>query len=123
MPASFLVADRIKVTSSSLLGLNDDLSLRTGRPEEEGRPSASRPLGERDLLVRSARPVRKAGQAGRLKRQITIRLGGEVIDYFKRLAGELGIPYQNLINLYLMDCVVSERRPEIEWVGSKGPGK
>jgi hypothetical protein len=27
MPASFLVGDRIKVDSSSLLGLNDDLSL------------------------------------------------------------------------------------------------
>jgi hypothetical protein len=61
MPASFLVGDRIKVDSSSLLGLNDDLSLRTGHPEDEGHPSASRPRGGRDVLLRSARPVRDAG--------------------------------------------------------------
>jgi hypothetical protein len=61
MPASFLVGDRIKVDSSSLLGLDDDLSLRTGRPEDEGDPSASQPRGGRDVLLRSARPARNAG--------------------------------------------------------------
>lgn len=51
----------------------------------------------------------------RLKKQVTIRLGVDVIDYFKSLAKETGIPYQNLINLYLRDCVVSGRRPALKW--------
>ncbi|MCU0914991.1 MAG: BrnA antitoxin family protein [Planctomycetes bacterium] len=36
----------------------------------------------------------------RLKKQVTLRLGVDVIEYFKALAEETGIPYQNLINLY-----------------------
>jgi len=50
-----------------------------------------------------------------LKKQITIRLGVDVIDYFKELSEETGIPYQNLINLYLRDCVVSGRKPSLRW--------
>jgi uncharacterized protein (DUF4415 family) len=50
-----------------------------------------------------------------LKKQITIRLGVDILDYFKQLAGETGIPYQNLINLYLRDCVVSGRKPSFKW--------
>ena len=34
----------------------------------------------------------------------TIRLEPVVIDYFKALSTDTGIPYQNLINLYLLDC-------------------
>ena len=50
-----------------------------------------------------------------LKRQVTIRLGVDVISYFKGLAEETGIPYQQLINLYLRDCLVSRRRPTLKW--------
>ena len=53
--------------------------------------------------------------AQRLKKQITIRVGIDVLDYFKALADETGIPYQNLINLYLRDCVVSGKRPSFKW--------
>jgi len=42
-----------------------------------------------------------------LKKQVTLRLGTDVIEYFKGLAQETGIPYQNLINLYLRDCAQS----------------
>jgi predicted DNA binding CopG/RHH family protein len=49
------------------------------------------------------------------KRQITIRLGPEVLAYFKQLAEETGIPYQSLINLYLYDCVTEKRRPSLKW--------
>ncbi|MDY6953906.1 MAG: CopG family antitoxin [Thermodesulfobacteriota bacterium] len=51
----------------------------------------------------------------RLKKQITIRMGVDIIDYFKQMAEETGIPYQNLINLYLRDCVQSGRKVSIEW--------
>jgi uncharacterized protein (DUF4415 family) len=50
-----------------------------------------------------------------LKKQITIRLEADVIDYFKSLADETGIPYQTLINLYLQDCARSQRKPSLEW--------
>ncbi|MBW2734615.1 MAG: BrnA antitoxin family protein [Deltaproteobacteria bacterium] len=53
--------------------------------------------------------------ASQLKKQITIRLGTDVISYFKELAVETGMPYQNLINLYLRDCVVSEKKPHLKW--------
>jgi len=58
---------------------------------------------------------RKNPYAKHLKQQVTIRLGVDVITYFKELAEETGIPYQNLINLYLRDCVVSGRRPSLKW--------
>lgn len=53
--------------------------------------------------------------AKRLKKQITIRLDQDVIEYFKALSENNGIPYQNLINLYLKDCAVNERKPTLEW--------
>ena len=48
--------------------------------------------------------------AKRLKKKVTIRLGEDVIQYFKGMSGDTGVPYQNLINLYLRDCVIHERR-------------
>ena len=35
---------------------------------------------------------------GKLKQQITIRLDEQVIEYFKKMAEETGMPYQNIIN-------------------------
>ncbi|MCR5309646.1 MAG: BrnA antitoxin family protein [Bacilli bacterium] len=42
--------------------------------------------------------------AKQLKKQITININEDVLDYFKSMAVETGIPYQTLINLYLLDC-------------------
>ena len=58
---------------------------------------------------------RKNPYARSLKKQITIRMGVDIIDYFKGLAEESGIPYQNLINMYLRDCVYSHRKVSIKW--------
>ncbi|OLP18285.1 antitoxin [Leptolyngbya sp. 'hensonii'] len=52
----------------------------------------------------------------KLKKQVTIRLEEEVVDYFKQISEETGIPYQSLINLYLRDCMKSGRKPSLEWV-------
>lgn len=60
--------------------------------------------------------------ARRLKRQVTIRLDDGTIAYFKRLAAEVGVPYQTLINLYLGDCASSRRRLDMRWVGASGRG-
>jgi predicted DNA binding CopG/RHH family protein len=39
--------------------------------------------------------------AKHFKKQVTLLLGIDVIESFKKLAEETGVPYQNLINLYL----------------------
>lgn len=54
--------------------------------------------------------------AKHLKKQVTLRLGSDVIDYFKGLAEETGVPYQNLINLYLRDCATSHKKLKLNWV-------
>jgi uncharacterized protein (DUF4415 family) len=54
---------------------------------------------------------RKNSYAIKLKKQITIRLGIDIIDYFEQLSKETGIPYQTLINLYLRECVVKDKKP------------
>lgn len=53
--------------------------------------------------------------APKLKRQITIRVDADTIDYFKNQANTTGITYQNLINLYLRDCVDTKRKPQFKW--------
>lgn len=53
--------------------------------------------------------------AKHLKKQVTIRIGVDVINYFKEMAEETGVPYQNLINLYLRDCVQSKRKLSFKW--------
>ena len=50
-----------------------------------------------------------------LKQPITIRLDRATIAYFKELANELGMPYQNLINLFLRDCALRRKRLTLKW--------
>jgi uncharacterized protein (DUF4415 family) len=59
---------------------------------------------------------RKNPYASKLKKQVTIRMGEDVIEYFKTMAEETGIPYQSLINLYLRDCVAKNRKVNISWL-------
>ncbi len=61
---------------------------------------------------------RKNPYASKLKRQVTIRMGNDVITYFKEMAEETGIPYQSLINLYLRDCGAHDRKPDLSWRSS-----
>ena len=58
---------------------------------------------------------RRNPYAKRLKKQLTIRMGLDIIEHFKRMAEETGVPYQNLINLYLRDCVQSQRKLHLRW--------
>lgn len=53
--------------------------------------------------------------AEKLKKQITIRLDDAVITYFKNMADETGMPYQNIINYYLLDCVKENRHLEVSF--------
>ena len=51
-----------------------------------------------------------------VKKQVTIRLEEDVVDYFEGLSKETKIPYQTLINLYLKDCVKSQGKLSLEWI-------
>ncbi|MFP4418290.1 MAG: antitoxin [Chitinivibrionales bacterium] len=57
--------------------------------------------------------------AKRLKKQITIKLEEETINYFKDLSAETVISYQNLINLFLRDCAEHHKKPQISWKEAK----
>ncbi len=61
---------------------------------------------EYDLTKMKSRPN---PYAKKLKQQVNLSLGIEVIEYFEKKAKEKGIYYQQLINLYLQDCVNSKR--------------
>ena len=50
-----------------------------------------------------------------LKKQVTIRLDLDTINYFKGLSEDNSIPYQTLINLYLRDCALKHKKLQIAW--------
>ncbi len=58
---------------------------------------------------------KKNPYASKLKKQITIRIDEDTIEYFKKLSEETGIPYQNLMNLYLSDCADNKKKLNMEW--------
>lgn len=58
---------------------------------------------------------RKNPYTKKLKKQITINIDGDTIDYFKTKSEESGIPYQTLINLYLSDCATQNRQLHMNW--------
>jgi predicted DNA binding CopG/RHH family protein len=50
------------------------------------------------------------------KKAVGINLSAVVIDYFKKLSDESGMPYQTLIDLYLKDCVKNKKKLKLDWV-------
>ena len=69
-------------------------------------------LEEYDIDKLNPRPNHYAKE---LKKQVTIKISPSVIDYFKQQSTESGIPYQTLINLYLVDCVKEKRKLKMSW--------
>ena len=61
---------------------------------------------EYDLANMKSRPNPFAQQ---LKQQVTLPLRIDVINFFEKKAKEKGISYQELIDLYLQDCVTNDR--------------
>ena len=58
---------------------------------------------------------RKNPYTNRLKKQITINIDNETIEYFKAQSEKSGLPYQTLINLYLADCAANKRTLQMTW--------
>ena len=76
-----------------------------GRCSHGSKEKSKSPLGERYL-----------GHPAGKKKAVGINLSLEVVDYFKGLAGETGLPYQKLIDLYLLDCARKRARLMMKWV-------
>ncbi|MFC1765922.1 BrnA antitoxin family protein [Planctomycetota bacterium] len=69
----------------------------------------------RDLYDLDKMKGRKNPYAKYLKKPVTMRLDRDTLSYFKSLAEETGIAYQTLINLYLRDCAMHERKLRMKW--------
>ena len=50
------------------------------------------------------------------KKAVGINLSPQVLDYFKGLAAQTGLPYQKLIDLYLLDCARKRKKLHLKWV-------
>jgi predicted DNA binding CopG/RHH family protein len=61
-------------------------------------------------MKKAPNPYRK-----KVRKQISIRIDEDTIDYFKKQAEQSGIPYQNLINLYLSDCAQKTKVLDLSW--------
>jgi uncharacterized protein (DUF4415 family) len=61
----------------------------------------------------------KTPYARRLKKQVTIRLDGDTLAYFRELADAAALPYQTLINMYLRDCAAKRKQLRLEWRPSR----
>lgn len=59
--------------------------------------------------------ARKNPYAKKLKKQITINIDSDTIEYFKTQSDSSGIPYQTLINLYLADCAKTQKKLQVSW--------
>ncbi len=47
-----------------------------------------------------------------LKKQVSMNINTNTIEYFKNLAKKKGVPYQTLINIFLSDC--AQRKLDIK---------
>lgn len=47
------------------------------------------------------------------KKAVGINLSHQVIDYFKKLSEQTGVPYQTLIDLFLLNCV--KKKLKLDW--------
>ena len=58
---------------------------------------------------------RKNPYVKKMKKQITINIDSDTIDFFKEQSEASGIPYQTLINLYLSDCAKQKKQLQMTW--------
>jgi uncharacterized protein (DUF4415 family) len=50
-----------------------------------------------------------------LKKSVTIRFDQDVVEYFKALSEQEGLPYQTLMNQFLRFCKEERLRPNTIW--------
>ena len=59
--------------------------------------------------------AKKNPYAKKVKKQITINIDIDTIEYFKSQSEKSGIPYQTLINLYLSECAQNKKKLKLSW--------
>ena len=59
--------------------------------------------------------AKKNPYAKKVKKQITINIDVDTIEYFKTQIEKTGIPYQTLMNLYLSDCATKNKQLQLSW--------
>ena len=59
--------------------------------------------------------AKRSPYAKMLKQQVTMNVSEEAIAYFKEESKRTGIPYQTLINFYLVDCATKKRKLNMSW--------
>lgn len=50
------------------------------------------------------------------RKPVTLRLDVNVIEYFKGMMEDTGIPYQSIINLYLKRCI--DKKQKLDFISS-----
>ena len=58
----------------------------------------------------------------KLEEQVTIQLEEQVANYFRQLSVESGISYQNVISLYLKDCMQTQCKLSLQWIDEQRMG-
>ena len=53
--------------------------------------------------------------AKKLHKKITMNVDADALEYFKSQSADSGIPYQTLLNLYLVDCATSKKKLKMTW--------
>jgi predicted DNA binding CopG/RHH family protein len=51
----------------------------------------------------------------KLKRRVAVKIDAPIVEYFKKQANTLGMAYQNLISLYLADCIATKKTVKFLW--------
>ena len=65
--------------------------------------------------IMSLNPRRNPYVKKKMKKQISINIDEDVIDYFKDMANDTGIPYQILMNKCLSHYAAQKLKAEINW--------
>jgi hypothetical protein len=76
-------------------------------------------VNDDDAIDLSRLKARRSTVGDRFKRPISLRVPSHALEYFQELSEEVGVPYQTLINLALLDYAKHGRRPVMDW---KVPG-
>lgn len=71
--------------------------------------------GETYLEASDFKNAKKNKCSKKLKKQITINVSLKVLEYFKSMSIKSEIPYQTLINSYLLDCAINDKL-KIPWL-------
>ncbi|MCF0216909.1 MAG: antitoxin [Fibrobacteraceae bacterium] len=58
---------------------------------------------------------RKNPYAKMLKKSVSLKLSSLTVEYFKKLSQTTGLPYTVLMDSYLSDCALKERKIEMSW--------